>query len=119
MANNIGPDPTKKNLTLSWKSWFAQEYQPETLPDYPIGTTSRIELYQDEGGDIITTLNATLSDDRTLLQFLVPPASLDAVPDGAIYHMYQGVPMGEQTVEFLRYYGVIQRKEGANGALSS
>lgn len=116
MADNLGPDPIKRNLTLSWKADFIQEIEPETVT-YPSGTAARIEIYADEGGTILVTINATVSGGLDLLTFFADSATVDDVPDGALYHLYQSYPFGSETADFLRYYGVINRKEAANGAL--
>lgn len=116
MADNLGPDPIKRNLTLSWKADFIQEIEPETV-NYPSGTAARIEIYEDEGGNVLVTVNATLSAGLDLLTFFADATIVNSVPDGAPYHMYQSYPFGSETADFLRYYGVINRKEAANGAL--
>lgn len=116
MADNLGPDPTKRNLTLSWQADFIQEIEPETVT-YPEGTEARIEIYADEGGTILITITADLSAGLDLLTFYRDKADLGDIPDESPYHMYQSYPFGSETADFLRYYGVIQRKEAANGAL--
>ncbi len=116
MADNLGFDPTKRNLTLSWKADFVQQIEPETVT-YPEGTVARIEIYADETGEILITITAELSAGLDLLTFFRDSADVNDIPDESPYHMYQSYPFGSETADFVRYYGIINRKEAANGAL--
>jgi hypothetical protein len=116
MADNIGFDPIRKDLTLSWKADFLQEYEPQTST-YHEDTAARIEIYSDEDGTILATFDAELSPELDLLTFFEQDTAVNNIPDGSLYHMYQSYPRGAFTADFLRYYGEIQRKEAANGAL--